>query len=458
MDEASLRGLLERATVPEPPAGPIARNALRAGLRLRRRRRAQGIAGAVTVCVVCAGFLAVSGAAGHQTATRASETATVYVLGGGTGDTVTPISAATNTPGRPIVIAGMPASQGSSTSIPGYAVAPGGKTIWVADGSDSVTPISTATNRAGKPVKVVHDQGYSTEQVVITPDGKTAYVLDSTGAITPVSTATSTPGKPIKLGGDHAGYQMAITPDGKTLYVTAEPFYVIPIATATNTPGKPIRLKTTADAIVVTPDGKTAYAVGETYTIGAAAASVSRTQIDVTPIATATNTAGKPVVAGTGSDSGSSSLPVVITPDGQTIYIAPGSPNLVIPFSTTTNTPGTPISFGAATVSQIAITPDGRTAYVASQPPGLRESGNPFRSAYACAGPPGAVTPIATATSTAGKPVKVGCQPVAIAITPDGKTVYVASLSGAVTPIATATGQPGKPIKVDGPVAVVIVP
>ena len=36
------------------------------------------------------------------------------------------------------------------------------------------------------------------------------------------------------------------------------------------------------------------------------------------------------------------------------------------------------------------------------------------------------VTPINTATNTALKPIKVGRSPVAIAITPDGKTAYVA--------------------------------
>ena len=56
----------------------------------------------------------------------------------------------------------------------------------------------------------------------------------------------------------------------------------------------------------------------------------------------------------------------------------------------------------------IAITPDGRTAYVVS----------------ACGCAP-VVTPVATATNTPGKPIKIGGSPWAIAITPDGKTAYV---------------------------------
>jgi YVTN family beta-propeller protein len=46
----------------------------------------------------------------------------------------------------------------------------------------------------------------------------------------------------------------------------------------------------------------------------------------------------------------------------------------------------------------------------------------------------GTVTPIATATNTAGTPITTGSNPVAIAITPDGKTAYVVNDgSGTVT-------------------------
>ena len=68
------------------------------------------------------------------------------------------------------------------------------------------------------------------------------------------------------------------------------------------------------------------------------------------------------------------------------------------------------------------IAPDGETAYVV------------------ISGHPGAVTPITTATNRPGKPITVGDWPEAIAITPDGKTVYVASInSNTVTPISAAT-------------------
>ena len=78
----------------------------------------------------------------------------------------------------------------------------------------------------------------------------------------------------------------------------------------------------------------------------------------------------------------------------------------------------------------IAITPDGKTAYVANTSSG-------------------SVTPIDIATNAAGPPIPVGSSPDLIAITPDGKTAYVVNLgSSTVTPIDIATNTAGAPIPV----------
>ena len=96
------------------------------------------------------------------------------------------------------------------------------------------------------------------------------------------------------------------------------------------------------------------------------------------------------------------------------------------PIATATNTPGPPIPVGQGPRA-IAITPDGKTAYVASWQGGT-------------------VTPIATATNTAGTPIEVGEGARAIAITADGKTAYVAVWGepGTMTPIATAINTRGR--------------
>lgn len=461
MNETWLRELLEHAAAAEPLTGPAtgARNSLRAGIELRRRRRALRTAsGATVVAVITAAALAVTGVVGKPAATPVNGTPTVYVLGD--GGMVTPVSTATNKPGEPIVVRSGFEVGGLGTQM---ATTPSGKTVWVAAG-ENVTSVSTVTNTAGKPVQVVRGYDEGIDQVLVTPDGKTAYVLDTTDAVTPISTATRRPGQPIELGRDGDGAQMAITPDGKTLYVamlsTSGSSYVIPIATATNRPGKPIRVATAATAIVVAPDGNTVYVIGQALTALGKPPSAGQPDIKVTPIATATNRAGKPIVVGKGYLGLDSQ--VAMTPDGQTLYILDGNPYGVIAFSTAANRPGKLISLGNVVPQSIAITPDGSTAYVISTPLG-NAPGKPVivtgpGGLPECTGTTGIVTPIATATNTVGKPIKVGCGPTSIAITPDGKTVYVGSQSGTVTPIATATGQPGKPIDIEYPVAIVITP
>jgi DNA-binding beta-propeller fold protein YncE len=70
------------------------------------------------------------------------------------------------------------------------------------------------------------------------------------------------------------------------------------------------------------------------------------------------------------------------------------------------------------------------------------------------------VTPINTAAGNARKPIQVGQNPDAIAITPNGATAYVTNAGfHTVTPITLATGTAGKPIPVGfAPVALAVVP
>jgi DNA-binding beta-propeller fold protein YncE len=443
MDEMWLRELLDRATASEPPMGPVADNALRAGIRRRQRRRAQGtVACVAAVAVVAAAAVAVTGpgkpAAGPAKETRPS---TLYVLTG--VGAVRPVPSATDKPGKTI-----PVGNGQI-----MAITPDGKTIYVGDDyvsqeepKPAVVPVSTVTDTAAKPILL--EQVPS--QILITPNGKTAYVLGLAAGpaeIIPVATATNTPEKAIKVDMTGGGtYQMAITPDGKTLYVISwtrpgeTPSYVIPIATATNTPGKPIKIQS-ADVgeIVMDPDGQTAYALGQ-----------STTGTEIVPITTATNTAGKPVRVGPAAGI------QAITPDGQILYLVQlgeygvkSEPSGVIPFATATSTPGRLIKIGGF-VYAIAVTPDSGTAYVASEPP--TKPGPP-----GCTGQTGEVTPISTATNAPGRPIRVACDPYFLAITPDGQTVWVASGNHTVTPIATATNTLGKPIRFRGVIKAIAV-
>ena len=104
-----------------------------------------------------------------------------------------------------------------------------------------------------------------------------------------------------------------------------------------------------------------------------------------------------------------------------TAYVAASDSSTVIPIRTATNTALAPVNAGG-NPDFLAITPDGKTLYVAN---------------YLYHG--GTVTPIRTATNTALRPIRTG-NPNDIAITPNGKTAYVTNfINGTVTPIRTAT-------------------
>jgi YVTN family beta-propeller protein len=128
-----------------------------------------------------------------------------------------------------------------------------------------------------------------------------------------------------------------------------------------------------------------------------------------------------------------------------TAYIVNNGSDTVTPIRTATKTAGKAIKVGSEP-DAIAITPNGKTAYVANGGDAMRTSDT--------------VTPIRTATGKAGKAINVGTGPDAIAITPNGKTAYVTSYgSGTVTPIRISADKAGKAIKVgSGPSEIAITP
>ena len=294
-------------------------------------------------------------------------------------NTVTPINTATNKPGKPINAGESPGT---------IAITPDGKTAYVLS-QRGVVPISTATNKPGKPVNA----GKDLTGIAITPNGKTAYVVSTFSAtVTPIRTATNTALKAITIGTPPAGYefpdQIAITPDSRTAYVSTTAG-VVPIRTATNTALKLITVGNGPGAIAITPDGKTAYV---------------STTAGVVPIRTATNTALKLIKIGNGQPAQPGPSPIAITPNGKTAYVVNLIAGTVTPISTATNTPGRPVvvkSSPGVLLDGIGITPDGRTAYI------LNEIFEP-------ASFPGTVIPLRTATNTLGKPITVGTAPSAI--------------------------------------------
>lgn len=112
-----------------------------------------------------------------------------------------------------------------------------------------------------------------------------------------------------------------------------------------------------------------------------------------------------------------------------TVYVANALSGTVTPIRAATNTARPAINVGGDPPLAIAITPNGKTAYVSSDT---------------------MVTPVNTATGAVGKAISVGGGSTqVIAITPNGKTVYALGVgSGTVTPISTRTNTAGPPIDV----------
>jgi DNA-binding beta-propeller fold protein YncE len=293
-------------------------------------------------------------------------------------------------------------------------------TVYVADEAENtVTPIRVASNTAGRPIRV----GPAPALIAISPDGQTAYVvgvgslLPGTPArvtLTPIRTAANRPGRVItvcaseNLGGVIAPDAIAIAPDSRTVYISC-PGEVVPVRAGADTASQPIRVAS-AGALAMAADGGTLYVAnpnGDT----------------VTPISTATEEPGQPIVVGPSPDA------MAVTPDSRTVLVLASTG--ITPVDAVTNRAGQPVPIQGAYA--LAVAPSGGTAYVLAMPdPGSQQ---------------GFAVPVDVHTSTASTPITVGLSPQQIAFTPDGTKAYVANYaSGNVTPIRLADGQAGPPI------------
>ncbi len=127
-----------------------------------------------------------------------------------------------------------------------------------------------------------------------------------------------------------------------------------------------------------------------------------------------------------------------LTPDGSTLYVVNRNGSRVTPVDTATGRLQRPIALPAGTwPPYIAVSPNGRTVYVSSGK--SADNGTTTTSV---------LTPINTSTNSAGKPIRLGNFFVAAPITtsPDGQTAYVSD-DGTVVPVSLATETVGSPLK-----------
>jgi hypothetical protein len=165
----------------------------------------------------------------------------------------------------------------------------------------------------------------------------------------------------------------------------------------------------------------------------------------LTVIDSRTGAAAPPIALPAYSDS------VAITPDGRSAYVFVQRPvdgvgvGIVVPVNLVNGSVGRKIRIAGG--QQMVMTPNGRTVYVLTQQAAAKKGIQYYG--------PTSVVPIDTATNTAQHPidVKAGGTATNIAVSPDGKTVYVATFwwnhhMSAITPISTASNAAMAPIPI----------
>ena len=143
--------------------------------------------------------------------------------------------------------------------------------LWVS--GRSATAIRIATNRPGRVITICAPENLggviAPDAIAITPDSRTVYV-SCPRTVVPVRAGADTASQPIRVSSAGA---LAMAAEGRTVYV-ANPGgdTITPISTATDEPGQPIVVGPSPDAMAVTPDGRTVlvhmnhrlrYAAGE---------------------------------------------------------------------------------------------------------------------------------------------------------------------------------------------------
>ena len=191
---------------------------------------------------------------------------------------------------------------------------------------------------------------------------------------------------------------MEITPDGTHAYVAnSGDSTVSVIDTATGMVSSTIPVGIGPFGVAFTPDGTHAYVA-------------NYTDATVSVIDSATGVVSATIPVGMGA------IGVATTPDGKHVYVSNQNDDTVSVIDTATGVVSAPITVGSKP-SGVAITPDGEHAYVANNGSGLLNNGVPGNT----------VSVITTATGVVSATVTVGNGPLGVAVTPDGRHVYVAN-------------------------------
>lgn len=240
----------------------------------------------------------------------------------------------------------------------------------------------------------------------VSPDGRYVYMPSQEYQTGHLVILDTTNGSITKVTVGQNPQAVALSPDGTTAYVAnfwGNSVSVVDTASGTVTHTIPVQKPTT---VAVSSDGRWIY-------VGSDAAGPSVAVIDAETLAVST----VPNV------SGDAAYIVRPSPDGTAIYAAHSGTVARIDIETGETTPSALSSVG---ITDIVISPDGDTLYV---------TGGTSNSVYV----------LDSATMAVTKVIPLGRQTTAAAITPDGKSLYVATVNGqgnkSVAVIDTVSGE-----------------
>ncbi len=335
-----------------------------------------------------------------------------------------------------------PATVATDLNPRGVAISPNGKSVYVANATDNVSSATVSQYTVNAPYgtltpdvpRDVPTGGVSGSKVVVSPDNRSVYVTnalsdDLSQFDADPATGALTPKTPLTVASGHAPFGgIVISADGRSLYVTnlranTVSQYDVNGTTGALSPKAAATVATTGGApwgIVISPDAKSVYVVNESVDgLNTLGDDGIVTQYDVD--------------AGTGAlrqktdtvATGGSPYGVVVSPDGQSVYVA--NSNVVtgdtisqydLNSGTGALTPKAQAPAATGNTPQgVAISPDGRNVYVANAYGGTV-------SQYDVSSATGALSPKTPAT------VNCGCDPQDVAVSADGRSVYVTQANG----------------------------
>jgi YVTN family beta-propeller protein len=285
--------------------------------------------------------------------------------------------------------------------------------VWAATTSTITVPVMVpaTTVPAGTTVTIGIDG--QPNAVAFSPDGRRAYITSTgdaftgDGAVSVVDTAANAVVATVGDGRIPGG--VAVSPDGSTLYLAAPAKFpaithasVVTVDTGTGNIGAAIDIGPDPRGMAISPDGSRAYVVDG----GNGAAGKGTVAV--------VDTASKAVIAtiGVGDDPSA----VAVSPDGNKVFVVGLSGAMSVIYitdlfdggvrviDTATNLVSATILLGAV-VGGVAVSPDGKHVYVADAQ--------------------GSVAVIDAGTNTLAGAILVGGVPTKVAVSPDGRQIYV---------------------------------